>query len=252
MTQKGSTPRSQPPVSLLARASLFLDFDGTLVQLASRPDFVKVEAKLSDLLAILSTKLQGRLAIVTGRPAEQVRTLFGQPKFAIAGSHGVELHWPDGRVVTPSFHDDRAVILQRARELAETYAGLIVEDKPFGVALHYRLAPQAERACISLATRLAEDTGYLLQTGKMVVELKFSSGDKGDAVKAFMSEPPMMDGRPIFIGDDDTDEAGFLMASHLGGVGVLVGATKETAAAYRLADVDETLRWLKAAGEATS
>jgi trehalose 6-phosphate phosphatase len=239
-----------PPMDLLQHASLFLDFDGTLVELAAQPDGVSVEDRLHDLLARLSIKLEGRIAIISGRPAAQVRKLFRDPPFAIAGSHGHELYWPDGRIVTPTNDGQHDSLLTQMRQLEDRHPGLIVEDKPFGVALHYRLAPQAGDDCIHLAKRLATEKGYQLQTGKMVVELMLPGADKGEAVIALLSQAPMAGARPIFVGDDDTDEAGFRMATRLGGAGILVGAPRATAAVFGLDDVDATLRWLEAAGGA--
>lgn len=236
-----------PPMDLLDDASLFLDFDGTLVELAARPDSVTVESRLHDLLARLSIKLEGRIAIISGRPAAQVRKLVRDPRFAIAGSHGHELYWPDGRIVTPANDAQHELLLAQMRQLEQRNPGLIVEDKPFGVALHYRLAPQAKDECIDLAKRLATETGYLLQTGKMVVEMMLPGADKGTAVMALMREAPMRGACPIFVGDDDTDEAGFRMVARLGGAGILVGATRATVAFFGLKDVDATLRWLEAA-----
>jgi trehalose 6-phosphate phosphatase len=236
-------------MNLLAGASLFLDFDGTLVELAARPDGITVEVQLDDLLARLWIALQGRLAIVSGRPAAQVRDLFRTPRFAIAGSHGHEIRWPDGRIVTPPMPDDRHRLLAEMRRLESRHTGLFVEEKPFGVALHYRLAPAAARDCNLLATRLAAETGYILQTGKKVVELTLPGADKGVAVGALMRETPMAGTRPVFVGDDDTDEAGFKMAAQLGGAGILVGAPRATAAIFGLDDVQATLRWLEAACE---
>ena len=237
-------------MDLLQHASLFLDFDGTLVELAARPDGVSVEDRLHDLLAHLSIKLEGRIAIISGRPAAQVRKLFRDPHFAIAGSHGHEIYWPDGRIVTPANDGRHDSLLAQTRQLEERHSGLIVEDKPFGVALHYRLAPQAEEDCIHLAERLAAETGYQLQTGKMVVELMLPGADKGEAVLSLLSEAPLAGARPIFIGDDDTDEAGFRTVARLSGAGILVGAPRATAAVFGLGDVDATLRWLEAAGGA--
>jgi trehalose 6-phosphate phosphatase len=239
-----------PPWNLLTQATLFLDFDGTLVELASRPDAVKVEERLNNLLARLSEKLGGRLAIISGRAAGQILTLFGQPTFAIAGSHGLEMHWPDGRVVTPASSDRHNAILTEMRQLQQRFPGLFVEDKPFSVALHYRLAPHAENECIRLASRLACETGYQLQTGKKVVEVRLAGADKGDAVTAFMSAPPMAGTMPVFVGDDETDEAGFIAVLNFGGAGVLVGPQRQTAATFALANVEDTLLWLEAAGAA--
>lgn len=239
-----------PPLDLLNVASLFLDFDGTLVELASRHDAVTVEAELHALIAALLLRLQGRLAIVSGRPASEIRKLFGEPIFLISGSHGTEFHWPDGRVSAPPEYEFAPAMVARLDALAAERPGVFVERKPFGVAVHYRLAPECEKACIALAEQIAKETGLVVQPGKMVIELKFAAAHKGVAVERLMQEEPMRAGRPIFIGDDMTDEAGFAASARLGGAGVLVGAPRPTAAAYRLANVADTLVWLHSAAKA--
>lgn len=241
-----------PPEQLLEQASLFLDFDGTIVEIASRPDVVKVEMRLQRLMSALSTRLKDRIAIVSGRSARQIRDMFGEPAFAISGSHGIELHWPDGRIVTGSPGNQHNSVLAEVGALEREHPGIIVEEKPFGVALHYRLAPDMENECWQLARRIAARTGYSLQAGKMVVELISVGANKGIAVATFMRQTPMSGTRPVFIGDDDTDESGFLMSKQLGGVGILVGTPRSTAATFGLANVDETLRWLEIASEFAS
>jgi trehalose 6-phosphate phosphatase len=140
--------------------------------------------------------------------------------------------------------------LARLNALAQRYPGVVIERKPFGFAIHYRLSPEAEASCYDFAAHIAKDTGLALQPGKMVVELKAANANKGRAVESFMREPPMTGTRPIFVGDDETDEAGFAMAALLGGAGVLVGATRSTAAVYQLPGVNEALTWLGAASRA--
>ena len=120
----------------------------------------------------------------------------------------------------------------------------VVEEKPFGAALHYRQAPDAGAACDALAETIAARTGLTLQHGKMVAELRVPGGDKGDAVRRFMAEPPMAGARPVFVGDDLTDEAGFRAAEALGGWGILVGGPRATAAHYGLSGVKDVHEWL--------
>lgn len=240
-----------PPRDLLCGASLFLDFDGTLVEIAARHDAVSVEGRVQRLMIALDKSLAGRVAIISGRSAGEVRALFGQLALAIGGSHGLEIHWPDGRVSERTPRRGEEIPAFRLDDLSERYPGVIVERKPFGVALHYRLAPEAEPACRERAAELAEAFGFAVQAGKMVVELKAAGADKGGAVEAFMSVPPMSAGVPIFVGDDETDEAGFAAAAKLGGAGVLVGSPRATHARYRLGSVEETLQWLEEACEAT-
>ncbi|WP_395646368.1 trehalose-phosphatase [Terricaulis sp.] len=241
-------PLSAPPLDLLNAASLFLDFDGTVVELVARHDAVVVEARLHELLATLLAKLDGRLAIVSGRPAADLAQLFGGgATFLISGSHGLEFHWPDGRIDAPDDAPLPAGALARLHALAARHAGVVVEPKPFGAALHFRLAPGAEDECRMLVAAIADETGFAVQTGKMVVELKHPAADKGAAVRRLMREPIMTASRPIFVGDDATDESAFAAAQALGGAGILVGPERPTAASYRLNSVDDTIRWLHAA-----
>lgn len=233
-----------PDADLLKGASLFLDFDGTLVDIVSRHDAVIVEERLARLLRDLKNVLNGRLAIVSGRSVEDLARLLGELGFAAAGGHGAEIRRPDGRVhfaVAPLTLDpDWTPLITR-------FPKVVIERKPFGFAVHYREAPEAERECQRVAAELAQTHGLGLQSGKMVIELKPKGVDKGSAVARLMSEPPMSQGRPIFVGDDDTDEAGFAMAAKLGGAGVLVGARSVTQAKYQLSSVAKTLAWLERA-----
>lgn len=238
-----------PPIDLLRGASLFLDFDGTLVDIAERPDAVMVDAPLVTLLGRLANRLDGRLAIISGRPRAEIDALFGGHRFAVGGSHGLELRWSDGRLDAPAPPAGLHRVIAEMRPLAETHPGILIEEKPFGVALHYRAAPEAEADARALAGRLAAETGLSLQIGKMVVELRLAGADKGAALDTFMTEPPMRGTRPVFIGDDSTDEAAFAAAARAGGHGILVGAGP-TVAHYVLPDVPTTRAWLQAAGEA--
>lgn len=123
---------------------------------------------------------------------------------------------------------------------------LLLEDKGLSVALHYRSAPQLAKHVLATAGHLARQLGLTLQTGKMVAELRTPGADKGDALRAFMSEPPFAGHVPIFIGDDDTDEAAFRAAAALGGHGIRVGRPNgPTAAAWHLADVSAVAIWLE-------
>jgi trehalose 6-phosphate phosphatase len=237
-----------PPIDLLRRASLFLDFDGTLVELAARPDSILVDDRVRGVVRSLEAALNGRLAIVSGRSVSEIRGFLGDTALAISGSHGVELHWADGRrreVGQPAW---LPAMIARMEAFGRSQPGVLVEVKPFGVALHYREAPAAEDACNRFAESLASDDVHI-QKGKMMVELRVA-GDKGDAVRTFMADPAMAGTVPIFFGDDLTDEPAFAAAAGLGGAGVLIGAPRESAARYRLDGVPATLAWLEAAAAA--
>jgi trehalose 6-phosphate phosphatase len=140
-------------------------------------------------------------------------------------------------------------ITSALRALEIDYPGVQIEEKPAGVAVHYRLAPRAAIACQEAAERAAMAIGMALQHGKMVIELLPVGTDKGAALRCFMSEQPFAGTHPIFIGDDLTDEHGFVAAREFGGVGILVGLERATAACYRLENVEAVRAWLGAACE---
>ena len=243
-----------PPPSreILVDASLFLDFDGTLAEIAPHPGAVVVENRLRTLLARLDATLDGRIAIVSGRPVSQLQQLLGLTTLSMAGSHGTELYWPDGTSSQPERPESLGPVIQEFTRLQKAHLGIVIERKPFGVALHYRGEPQAEAACRQLATSLAASTELTLQAGKMVFELRLPGADKGAALKSLMARPNLAGTLPVFIGDDDTDEPAFRAVAELGGAGILVGPVRPTAARYRLPDVAATLAWLEAACEAAS
>lgn len=245
-------PLDPPPARLLTGASLFLDFDGTLVEIADTPDAVTVDPAVPPLLERLSERLEGRVAIVSGRPVREVRALLSPALLAVAGSHGLEIAAADGSIHAPERPRALDAALAAAGALAERHPGVLVEDKPFGVGLHYRRAPAAAADADRLAQELAAAHGLSLQRGKMVVELRLPGRDKGSAVEALMAEPERRHTRPVFMGDDVTDEAGFAAARALDGAGVLVGPPRNTAATYRLDDVAAALSWLEAACRETT
>lgn len=232
-----------PPADLLDGASLFLDFDGTLVEIAARPDGVTVDARLKRLVEALAARLDGRIAIVSGRGVDEIDALFGGVGFPIGGSHGAELR-RDGTIEGPGRPAALDDALARMRAFAAGTPGLIVEAKPLGAGLHFRGCPDAEDACRAFAHELADATGLTLQRGKMVFELR-APGDKGAAIAGLMALPPFAGTRPVFLGDDLTDEPGFVTAARLGGAGVLVGPQRETAATYALPGVTAVLTWLE-------
>ena len=243
------THLASPPLDLLRGAALFLDFDGTLVDLVATPDAALVDDDLAALMTGLVAALDGRVAVVSGRSVAGVRALFGDAAFAISGSHGLEIAWPDGRhdrVERPMALDR---IVTRMKAFATAQSGVLVEEKPLGAALHYRNLPAAERASTDLARSLAAEAGLHLQTGKMMVEVRVPGADKGTAIGAMMAAPTLAGHHPVFLGDDDTDEPAMIAAAALGGAGILVGAARATAATYRLESVAATRAWLTAATE---
>lgn len=243
--QQLSTEAAPQPLSL-AGAALFLDLDGTLAPIAARPQDVGPDPRRSSLLERLSDALGGRVAVITGRTLADVdRILEGRVK-AVAAVHGLVRRHADGRVERAPAHPalkDAAVAFAR---FAAEDAGLLVEEKGQSVALHYRLAPGYGPRAAALASEIAAWTGLARQDGHMVVELRTPGPNKGDAIADFLGDAPFAGARPVFVGDDLTDEDGFLAAAARGGFGVLVGPERRTRARWRLADVDAALAWLEA------
>lgn len=238
-----------PPPSILDGAALFLDFDGTLVELAEAPDAIRVPGHLHPLLERLGAMLEGRIGIVSGRSISDLERHLGAPGIALSGSHGLELRYADGTAIPVAAPAALAGAREEIRRFADRAAGLLVEEKPAGVALHYRRAPERAESVTAFMENLAERSGLTVQQGKMVAELRPAGADKGDALKTMMAEPPFAGARPVFVGDDLTDEHAFAAAVELGGAGILVGPPRESAARYRLDDVTAVAAWLDQASE---
>jgi trehalose 6-phosphate phosphatase len=247
--RRASNEMPPPPATLPPRAALFLDLDGTLTPIVSRPGDVGPEPRRSALLADLSAALEGRLAIVSGRALDDLDRILGQGVPAIAAVHGLVRRDADGRVTSVAPHPDLADAKLVLGDLARCDPGLLFEDKVLSAALHYRNAPNAADAVLEAAERLARSTDLVLQLGDMVAELRTPGPDKGSSVAAFLNEAPFLGATPVFIGDDLTDEDGFETAARLGGFGVLVGPERPTGAAYRLDDSAAVLSWLENAAK---
>ena len=235
-----------PPAGLLDGASLFLDFDGTLVDFVIDPAKAAVDDRLRALLERLSDRLDNRLAILSGRSLDELTKRIGLGPIAVAGSHGLERRAADGTVTRAPIPPGLDIAASSARDFVDRH-GLLLEVKSAGVAIHYRNAAHAEPMVDKFARTLARRTSLELQAGKCVRELKVPGADKGDAVHAFMAEPPFASGRPVVMGDDLTDEHAFAAAAALGGYGVLIGERRPTAARFRLPNVAATLTYLEAA-----
>lgn len=205
--------------------ALFLDIDGTLIDLAETPDAVVVPPSLPPALHSLASRLGGALALVTGRSITYADTLFSPFRFPVAGLHGAEWRGPDGDVhgaeITPALSAAKEALIHETAG----WPGVIIEDKGAAVAAHYRLAPDRRTMVERLMQRHLDAIGpaWTLQQGKMVVEIRPASADKGRAVEAFLATALFSGRRPIAIGDDITDEAMFRVANAAGGQSLRVG-----------------------------
>jgi trehalose 6-phosphate phosphatase len=230
----------------------FLDVDGTLVDLAPSPSAVHVEPGTKDLLHGLHLATGGAVALISGRSLHDLDLLFRGPALPAAGQHGLERRNGRGEVWRLHVASD-SLSLARARltALASRHGGLFVEDKGLSLALHFRAAPQLEHEMHAAVHAIVAElgAGYVVQTGKLVVELRPTGSDKGEAIAAFMSEEPFRARVPVFIGDDATDEHGFATVNAMGGHSVKVGEGP-TIARWRLPDVRAVERWLTRADDA--
>jgi len=235
-----------PPLSALsaqAPLALFIDFDGTLVDLADAPEAIAVPADLSARLAKLAGSLDHALALISGRAVIDLERHLGTLQVASAGSHGIDRRHADGSALGEAPQGMSAEAEASLREFA-TSRGLHLETKPHGSALHYRSNPEAEPEGSAFADTLAAQHGLVVKRGKYVIELVRPGADKGGAVQAFMQVAPFAGRRPVFIGDDVTDEDGILAVQEMGGMGISVGERMPTAALYHLADTRAVHAWL--------
>jgi len=213
------------PPDLDRKSALFLDLDGTLLEIAATPELVVVPPALPSLLAHLHHQLGGAIAIVSGRPLAQIDYLLTPFRASAAGEHGVSVRFADGTLeeqpVDVAVPDDWRAALGGA---AERWPGVRIEGKPHGLAVHYRLAPEREAEVWEFVRALvpADHPWFRLIPAREAVEIGLRVASKGDAVERLMAHAPFHGRKPIFVGDDFTDEAGMSMARRLGGLGLRV------------------------------
>ena len=236
----------QPPPAFGRDAALFLDADGTLLEIAETPSAVRGDAAMRRLLENLQGMLGDAVAVVSGRPIADIDRIFDMPALSVAGLHGLEWRDATGRVRRPNHLPPVSLLKDRIDRFAASCKGILVEDKQATIAVHYRHAPEAgETTYAYLADLIRDCDGLTLLHGKMVVEVKPSGIDKGSAIDRFMAAAPFAGRRPVIAGDDVTDETGFVAVNDLGRISVRIGDDADTAARYRLPDVSALHRWLR-------
>ncbi|KKB10811.1 hypothetical protein VE25_16050 [Devosia geojensis] len=222
-----------------AHLAVFTDFDGTLVEIAERPEDVEVAPDLPESIADAVEKLDSAFAVITGREIDVIDHYLSPLHLPVAGAHGSQRRRADGAIeeLDPEIVEAADALARRLEPLLADNLGLIVERKRGAVALHYRQAPEFEQACkVAMREAARFDDRFELVEGKMVIEARPRGLSKGTALRAFMREKPFAGRIPVFIGDDTTDEDAFIAAQELGGVGIKLGAGP-TAARMRIADV---------------
>jgi trehalose 6-phosphate phosphatase len=236
--------RPPPPPAL--DWCLFLDVDGTLVELTDTPSQTEADTEIVSLLREVAERLGGAVALVSGRRIDTLDELFAPLKLPAAGLHGVERRKADGTIQGASFVDSQ---LDRARAavaaLVDSHPGTLFEDKDRTIAVHFRMAPQYEQSVRESVAAIAKSLGsnYHIQAGKMMFEIKPRGFSKATAIQAFMKEPPFNGRHPVFIGDDLTDQDGFAMVEAHGGIPIGVGDRVQ--AQFYLPDVGAVRMWLR-------
>ncbi len=236
-----------PPPPLGRDCALFLDIDGTLAEFADTPEAVRIDPAMAMLLPALMRELSGALAIVTGRAITSADALFPGLTLPMAGQHGCERRDAAGAIhMHAPVKATQAKLRDLLSGLALRHPELMLEDKGATIALHYRATPQlASHVHRTLRRSVDAAEGYQLQQGRMLLEVRPDDRDKGTAIVDFMAEHPFAGRVPVFIGDDRTDEHGFVAVERLGGWSVKVGPGR-TSARFRLPDPSAVRDWLLA------
>lgn len=237
--------QAPPPLATLQEGrgiALHLDFDGTLVNIASGPDRIEVPKALAARLEALAHQMGGALALVSGRSTHNLCEFLGQLELHVAGSHGGHVIAPDGSELrAPDPFPEK--VDREIHAFAQSH-DLLHERKAHGAALHFRAKPELAAATRKFADQLAAENGLELKAGKCVVELVTPGANKGGAVELLMMNAPFAGRTPVFIGDDVTDEDGFAACNRLGGFGIQVGERAPTVARYRFNAVEDVFAWL--------
>lgn len=226
--------------------ALFLDFDGTLADIVDRPESVLIEAATLENLSRLFRSLNGALAIVTGRDLATIDEFLAPHVFPASGVHGFEMRSKDGRVDTLTVDSKELTrVVDVLSPFTKMHNGLLLERKPASVALHYRGRPDLFELCHRAVSKaIGDDRNLPVLEGKMVIEVKAHEGDKGKAITTFLEAVPFQLRKPVFVGDDVTDEAAFEVVNAEKGISIKVG-DGPTKARYRLADSASVRSWLE-------
>ncbi|WP_306118024.1 MULTISPECIES: trehalose-phosphatase [unclassified Roseitalea] len=236
----------------LAETALFLDFDGTVVDIADRPDAIEISDDDKGLLERASRATGGALAMVSGRSIDDLERYIDGVPCALAGGHGVEFRFTDGQRETARFNRDN---LERLRSAAEAFAQaeprIFIEHKTAGIVLHFRQHPEMEDKARTFAEAMVlDDPESEVQPGKMVFEIKPKAVSKARAIERLMETPPFAGRRILFAGDDHTDELAFGALRQKGAICVKIGE-EQTKAEYASPSPEAFKAWLTDAVERT-
>ncbi len=234
------------PLKMLPTDALFLDFDGTLVDFAPTPESVEVSEDLRRLLMECHQQLQGALALISGRSLASLQELVALP-LSMAGSHGAEWWFGEGETQRLSLNNREFLDMKAQLQSFAGAEGLLAEDKGQALAVHFRQQPEKEclvdRYIEALLARLP-DARIRIIKGNCVRELQPQGVDKGTALARFMQNSPFKGRRPVYLGDDTTDEDAFAWVNAKGGLSIKVGRGK-TCARERLSSTGEVFAFLQ-------
>ncbi len=233
--------------SNLSGHALYLDIDGTLLDIAPSPERVEVPVWMVPLLERLAHKLDGAVAFVSGRRIEAIDALFAPLRLPAVGVHGGEVRLLELEVaVDGALAAELRAVLPLLREAIAQMPGVWLEDKHCAVALHYRSVPERGREVLKVAELVVAGLGarFASTVGKCVVEIRPRHLTKGTGMRRLMEREPFAGRSPIFAGDDVTDEDAFELVNELGGISVRVGSSSPSSALYWLNDPDQLRRWL--------
>jgi trehalose 6-phosphate phosphatase len=203
-------------------SAYFFDVDGTLLELRRRPEEVVADEHLRGLLTRLQTAAGGAVALVSGRSIADLDRIFDPLTLPTAGLHGADIRFPDGSRQLP-----RTDLMDEVRPLVAAFAasheGIWLEDKGATLAMHFRERPELAGEILAFLSHFQQGRDLAVQEGKMVVELKSAAHDKGTAIRTLLERPPFEGRQPVFVGDDLTDEHGFVEVQRVGGIAIRIG-----------------------------
>lgn len=211
----------------LSHLAVLLDVDGTLLDIAPTPKDVTVPDDLARTLGAVSERLGGALALVSGRPIAEMDAFFTPLRLPAIGGHGAEMRpLAGGKMIDRRTMPLDPAFRQRLKDIAARHPGVLIEDKGYSLALHYRQAPKQGIGLVHDVRHAFEawaDKSFELLAGKAVLEIKFAAFNKGTAVRELMTYPPFAGRTPIFVGDDRTDEDAFKVLPDFRGHAMSVG-----------------------------
>ncbi|OTU46608.1 trehalose-phosphatase [Acinetobacter pittii] len=223
---------------------MFLDIDGTLAPFQINPEHSFIPNTTLEIIKKI-TKLNIPVIAITGRDVDTASKLLHPIEVPIAGLHGLDIYFDSGNYIRPDLSQiNFEKLKQDIQKSCEKHPELLIEDKKYSIALHYRKNPDLENHAINIMQQINLNHPHLkINKGKFVIELIPNQADKGKAIKTILNHLNLPSVFPIFIGDDLTDESGFVFINQQSGLTIKVGSG-ETQAKYRLKDIDNVANFL--------